>query len=276
MYQINHWLFQFVRWTVLLFSIACLLFSTYLLFAIAFNLPVTFKPGKSRWTTSLADYHLGIPVKAKLFISIPHTSVSLSYNIPGQHSYFAKAPLDNPLFKKDEIVSVYTDTIRAKFHQNEQYDNSIQPLNIAAVQLNEGTVFVRPRNFTQKLAFGLSPILKVMMMGLIGLQLFRLLTLIEKRKFFEGPHYRIVASIGWILIGYNASVFILERMQRSSDQVYTTFDSTIANYRLPFQLSGTLQSSVSLQMLIVAIVVLAFARAFQKGYYLQKDQHLTV
>ena len=274
MSHIKFWLFQIVRGLILLFSLLCILQSIYLIVAIAFNLPTTFKTGPgSHW--SIAQYEVGMPIKASFWVHIPDSSVVYKYANGGGGYAWYPGPNKFPPFKDDRIP-LESHMIRVKYDQGEEFDKSIKPLNIATVELNEATVFVRPKNLLQKFLFGLPPTLYILMLGLIGFQIFRLLTSIYSKRFFEKRNYLRLASIGWMMIGYNIIVYVLESIQQRSQWVMASFESTIPDYRMPFQLSGSLQSSVSFQMLILGLIILAFASAFRIGYHLQKDQRLTV
>ncbi len=272
MSHIKYWLFQFARGLILLFSFIYIIQGTYLALAISFNWPTIFNTGPGKYL-SVAQYDLGMPVKADFWIKIPDSSALLKNSDGSGVIAWYPGPVKLPQVQNDRIE---TNMIRVKYHQGEEFDKSIKPLKIATVELNEGTVFVRPKNGAQKFLFGLPPILYMMMLGLIGFQVFRLLTAIYKKTFFEKRNYLRLASIGWLIIGYNVIAYVLEILQNRSQWVDASFESTIPDYRMPFELQGSLQSSINLQMLLLAGIILAFARAFQIGYHLQKDQSLTV
>ena len=276
MYHISNLVLLAIRKLILVFSIVILLFSSYLLLSLVFNLPTNFRTGPSS-STSIGDFNAGMPLKTLLSVIILDSSIYNIYTEGASQEVFHPNPLIGAMVPRDTTrTPIYSDTIRVKYHQLEEYDSTVRPINIATLTLNEATVYVRPKDYWHKMALGLPSILHYMMLGFIGLQMYRVLTAIHKSKFFDRRNYRIVASIGWALIVYNAIVYVLEKFQYSTREVYADFTSTIPKYRMLFDLRGQFDTNVSIPWLIVAAVILAIAHAFRVGYSLQKKERLTI
>src|SRR5687767_12205658 len=130
MYHVTTWLFWFVRGIILVFGIFALTYSSYLLLAITFDLPTSFKSGPGRWWT-VGDFNLGMPVKANLYVSIPDSTITHNYQDGNaSYTYYPGIPNIQP---KDDRVPVNTDSIWVKYHQYQEFDKSIRPLNIATL-----------------------------------------------------------------------------------------------------------------------------------------------
>lgn len=275
MEHLNYLLFRAMQGLILIMSIIILILGSYLLLAIVFDLPTTFKTGPSS-STSIGDFSAGMPVKARLSVSIPDSSIYNQYSNESSQQVFHPAPSLNRPMRLTTMIPIYTDTLRVKYHQGQEYDSTIHPINIATLALNEATVYVRPKNYWHKLALALPNVLFYLTIGFIGMQMFRLLTGIYYRRFFEKRNYRIVSYIGWAVILYNVVAYVLGKFQYSTPYVYADFTSTVPVSRRLFGIQAELETNFSIPWLIVAAVILGIARAFRRGYSLQKKEHLTI
>src|SRR5688572_12760215 len=127
MFYIKYLLFQFIRWAILLYSIACMLYGTFGILSIAFHLPASSNTGTHIWWT-VGEYNVGMPVKANLFGSILDSTVTYKSDGGSEvYNYYHGSPFNQVV---NEQQSLNKNVTRVTY--NPQYAfPAKQPVNIA-------------------------------------------------------------------------------------------------------------------------------------------------
>ena len=270
-------LFRVTRVVLILGGLGSLFAAVLLLLAMLFNIKPYVYTGKKAW--GLVEYSKGVPVKARSFVTLPDSTFRLHYESSGRKLTSFETRYKRDLFQQSAMREggadlQYADTILLEYRKYN--GGSDEQVNVMSAKIDGMTLYMEPQNIRQRVLYYLPLILKFLVVAWGSWQLYRLLHSIVKGQPFRKDNAGRLLNIGWGIVLLQLFNFAIDRIL--ADREYTRFhyESTIPNWRPPFDLYAQPEMQASFTLLTVGLMILILGAAFRQGAKLQRDKDLTI
>ena len=269
----NWLIFKFSKGVLIISGAACWAAGLLLFLSVIFNFPPYLVLDKGKELIGWTDYKKGIPLEVKLNGEIPDTSIAFDLG-SGKSimNFYSGSDLQFADRKNLNDSIIYSDIISTRYDLNAS-SKSNNHFSINGLRFETATLFIKPKNFGQKLLFSIPGILKFLVLGYCAWQLAMLLHFIEAGKDFRNINYRRLLKIGWAILLFEGFQFLFSLLQGRITWLNIDFSSSIPNYRQPFELAAYSSQAVSIGWLLAGAIALVIAKAFQKGSMLQEEKY---
>ena len=243
-----------------------------LLLSVIFNFPPYISGKKS--SVGFMDFENGIPYNAPAYKSIPD-SIEIINTSQGSATIYS---LPNDKYDREKFVPKGDIKSHIKIVTNyENHAKKENKIKINSSKINTIRFYVKAKTFGIKILFALPIILTLFTISFCSWKTGMLLHAIQKGFFFEHDNYKRILQIGLAILILQAilitlSIFQVQYIGYTSIQ----FESTIPNYRQPFDLSADANFQINLGWIVAGCIIIILSKAFYKGHNLQEEQEGTI